>query len=192
MNFDSSFAHDYEVEIIHDFFGSLGKLQHVCYPGEGRMGQDLLDVHILPDIHMPWLGTFALGERMPNAINGMFSCPDPRTLCVVASGEGYLVRTDAPQIWEEIPATPVLDARPIQANGLLIFADFVQIVAYGPNGLAWVTPRLSWDGLKINEITPDTIYGTGWDAPIDAEVQFTVDLATGRCSGGARPLSDSG
>jgi hypothetical protein len=41
--------------------------------------------------------------------------------------------------------------------------------------------------LTITEISGDTLLGSGWDALADKEVQFEVELKTGKHTGGARP-----
>ena len=64
---------------------------------------------------------------------------------------------------------------------------FTSITALGPAGIAWTTERLSWEGLRITEIGAQHLLGFGWDAIGDKEVAFSVDLETGKHSGGARP-----
>jgi hypothetical protein len=77
--------------------------------------------------------------------------------------------------------------RVVRERGLLVFADYLVLTAWGRNGKLWATERLSWDGLRITEVTADEVRGFGWEAPADREVAFVVDLATGRHRGGARP-----
>jgi hypothetical protein len=57
-------------------------------------------------------------------------------------------------------------------------------VASGQHGLAWQTERQSWEGLRITGIDGDTLRGFGWNLMTDKEVEFTVDLLTGRHQGG--------
>jgi hypothetical protein len=75
----------------------------------------------------------------------------------------------------------------IAARGLLVFADFVTLRAFGRHSQAWQTGRLSWDGLRIVNVADDEIHGFGWDLRRDKEVEFVVDLATGGHRGGAAP-----
>lgn len=185
--FDLTFPHQYEVEESQELPSGHTKVKHIYFPdGSERGGQDGLLIKITPHAGGPWLGTFAFGA-FPKAVTGIYSCPDEGSVCVVSFGEGYIVKANNPTIWEEVDACPILDVHVIVPKRLLIFADFTAISAYGPKGLAWVTSRLSWDGLKITEATPSYIRGLAWDSPQEREVEFLVDVKTGRHEGGSSP-----
>ncbi|RKH93225.1 hypothetical protein D7Y04_41275 [Corallococcus sp. AB038B] len=79
---------------------------------------------------------------------------------------------------------PVTDVRAVPAAGVVVFADFTEMVAYGAEGLRWRTKRLSWDGLKIVQVTERSIIGEYWDMRTEATQTFEVDLATGAQKGG--------
>jgi hypothetical protein len=81
----------------------------------------------------------------------------------------------------------VVDLRVLSHQGLLLFAGFTSITALGNSGIAWTTDRLTWEGLTITAIDRGKLHGHGWDALADKEVPFTVDLKTGKHTGGARP-----
>lgn len=136
---------------------------------------------------MPWVGTFGSGYDSPYAVTGIYSHPDARSVCGISAGQGHIVRTDDPTIWEEVKAFPILDVRLIPIRQLLVFADFTEMTAYGLSGMEWKTSRLSWNGLKITEATPDFIQGLAWDAPQQQEVEFFVDVKTGHHKGGSNP-----
>ena len=53
------------------------------------------------------------------------------------------------------------------------------MVAYGPNGKAWETGRLSWEGFKILKVDDATLTGLGWDLMTDKEFEFEVNLRSG-------------
>ncbi len=88
-----------------------------------------------------------------------------------------------PSSWEPVGATPVRDVRPLQAQGILLFASFTDLFAYGEAGLMWRTERLVLDGLRIRDITGVLVTGDG-DAPGRATETFCVDLRTGARVGG--------
>ena len=92
-----------------------------------------------------------------------------------------------PQIWETVHLFPIRDVRVILERKLLVFVNFTTIAAYNSQGIAWTTDRLSWDGLKIIEVTDNYIRGLAWDSPQGRDVEFVVELATGRHKGGASP-----
>jgi hypothetical protein len=110
------------------------------------------------------------------------SSPDPSRVCVISGGAGYLVKADEPDIWEKIPIDPVLDVRLIPEHDLLVFSDFTGLVAFDSRGLAWRSPRVCGDELKIVSVTRETIEGTGFHPTnsIEPASRFVVDLKTGR------------
>jgi hypothetical protein len=73
---------------------------------------------------------------------------------------------------------------PAPTNNLLLFTGFHIIFAWGPDGEAWHTQRLSWEGIHITGIEGHTLHGTGWNMRTDMESLFTVDLRTGQHQGG--------
>jgi hypothetical protein len=129
--------------------------------------------------------TFALGFAEPTLPHGLWSCPNPAQLCAVAGGYAYIVQADEPAKWIQVPYRPVVSVHPIAEQNLLIFTSFYQLWALGPEGHAWETARLSWEGLRVTEIAGHNLHGFGWDLQTDREVPFTVDLTTGAHSGGA-------
>lgn len=180
---DATFVHKYRCERLAE----LPKLAwpHFFYPGASpRGGQDGILVKVCPCSGEPWLGTFAFGAFAPRGVSGIFTTPNPQGLCVVAKGAGYMVSVSSPAEWETVQATPIIDVHPVRARSLLVFATFTDLVAYGPSGMSWRTRRLSWDDLRITEVTDAVIRGEFWDIRSDATGNFTVDLATGHHEGG--------
>ncbi len=186
IQIDLTFPHRYEIEPEPELPSMPGKTKQMHYPGATEKGGGGIAVRITPVEGPSWIGTFASGNY-PKTLSGIFSCPDERSICVVSSGQAYIVRTDAPYLWEEVSLFPILGAYPIPQGNILVFADFTELTAYGAEGIAWVTPRLSWDGLKITEMTADYIKGFAWDSPQQREVEFLVEVRTGHYTGGSSP-----
>jgi hypothetical protein len=70
----------------------------------------------------------------------------------------------------------------VPEHQLLVFSDFTRLAAYGKGGLVWRSPRVCWDELKILNVTPDAIEGTGYD-PTNSNSglsRFVVDTKSGR------------
>jgi hypothetical protein len=111
--------------------------------------------------------------------------PNPDMLCVVSQGAGYIVSTSQPDIWEEVALAPIIDVRRVQAAGVVVFATYTEILAYGAEGVTWRTRRLSWDGLKIVSVDAKVLVGEYWDVRSEAMQHFQVDLVSGESSGGA-------
>jgi hypothetical protein len=146
-----------------------GALQLMVHPGSGgaRGGT------------VAFLATCARGFADPRMPSGLFSCPNPHHLCAVAGGYAYIVDTAAPETCVQIPLRPVVEIRALTDAALLIFIGFHSIVAWGREGLAWQTARLSSEGIRLIEVNKATLRGFGWDLQSDKEVEFTLDLRTG-------------
>jgi hypothetical protein len=183
---DITFAHSYECAQLTELPSRA--MPHFYYPGASTQGgKDGVLAEIHPENGEPWLGTFAFGLFAPKRPSGIFTTPNPDRLCVVAKGEGYLVSANAPSAWETVRATPIIDVRPVRAQGIIVFASLTDLVAYGPTGIKWRTKRLAWDNLQISEVTDSAIKGEFWDLRSEAMESFTVDLATGAHQGGIDP-----
>ena len=155
--------------------------RHFTYPREAEeVERGALEAMVRPAEDAPFLATFALGFADAAAPSGLWSCPNPDELCAVAGGYAYVVDTRTPERFTQIALRPVLEVRPLPAQKLLLFAGSYSLLAWGSAGLAWQTPRLSAEGLRITEIRDETLHGFGWDLMSDREVPFAVDLATGK------------
>jgi hypothetical protein len=131
-----------------------------------------------------FLATCALGFTSQAMPTGVFSCPNPEEMCAVAGGYAYVIDTALPEHSTHILLKPVVEVRPLVAQGLLLFVGFHSIIAWGQNGLAWESARLSWEGVRITSIDGDVLRGFGWNMMTDKEVAFSLDLLTGQHEGG--------
>lgn len=183
---DTTFPHDWQVEILESA-PLIAPGRHYIYPQaveEVERGALQIYFRSRPGAETA-MATFALGFDDPSLPFGIWSCPNPHQICAVAGGYAYVVDADRPDNWMQIPYRPVtwVDAAPKQK--LLLFASFHSLWALGVEGRAWETGRLSWEGLRVTRIDDRQVHGLGWDLETDLEVPFTVDLATGRHTGGA-------
>jgi hypothetical protein len=78
-----------------------------------------------------------------------------------------------------LPYRPVLQVRAVVAEGLLLFVGHHAILAWGPGGQAWESPKLSDEGVTIASIDGSVLRGSGWDMRSDREKPFALDLRTG-------------
>jgi hypothetical protein len=105
-------------------------------------------------------------------------------MCAVAGGYAYIVNTTTPERCTQVGLKPVVSVLESEAQGLLLFVGFHTILAWDTEGQAWETAKLSWEGVRIAEISDETVVGFGWDLMTDREVEFRVDLRTGEHTGG--------
>ncbi|MGB8479864.1 MAG: hypothetical protein WCE63_13690 [Acidobacteriaceae bacterium] len=183
---ETTFPHDWQVEIL-EAAPLIAPTRHYIYPQaveEVERGALQIYFRSRPEAETA-MATFALGFAEPSLPHGVWSCPNPRQMCAIAGGYAYLVDVNRPDEWMQIPYRPVtwVDAAP--EYKLLLFASFHRLWALGMEGKSWETSRLSWEGLRVTGIVGGQLQGFGWDLATDVEVPFTVDLTTGRHSGGA-------
>ncbi|HEY2859881.1 MAG TPA: hypothetical protein VGJ21_15780, partial [Terracidiphilus sp.] len=130
---------------------------------EDALARGALQVMIHPASGGTFLATCALGFTDPTMPTGVFACPDAVQMCAVAGGYAYVIDTAQPDQSTHIQLKPVVEVRPLVAQGLLLFVGFHSMLAWGCKGLAWESGRLSWEGVRITRIDGDTLHGTGWD-----------------------------
>ncbi len=127
----------------------------------------------------PFLATCALGFRDPATPTGLWSTPKPEEICAVAGGYAYLIDTTTPERFVMIPYRPVLEIRPLVREGMLLFVGHHSILAWGRNGQAWESEKLSDEGVTITGADGGILRGTGWEMIRDREKSFALDLRSG-------------
>jgi len=151
---------------------------------EDALARGALLLMVRPGTGGQYLVTCALGFRDPSMPTGVFGCPDPDQVCAVAGGYAYVASVDAPEKCAQVGMKPVVEVHPAIAAGLLLFVGFHTIQGWGKDGLVWETGRLSWEGVRVTEVSETEAVGFGWDLRGDVEVEFRVDLRTGEFNGG--------
>ena len=178
---DLSFPHHWQAEILAARPLILSP-RHFVYPRAAEeVERGALEVMIRPDAPnaQPFLATCALGFRDPAAPTGFWSTPEPEKICAVAGGYAYLVDTTVPERFTMIPYRPVLEVRAVVVEGLLLFVGHHSILAWGPNGQAWESAKLSDEGVTLAAIGGGVLRGEGWEMMSDSEKAFALDLRTG-------------
>jgi hypothetical protein len=127
----------------------------------------------------PFLATCALGFRDRSAPTGLWSTPDARVICAVAGGYAYLIDTLAPDRFTMIPFRPVMQIVPATAGGVLLFVGHREILAWGHEGRAWVSEKISDEGVTVESVDETFIYGTGWNMLKDCEIRFALNIHDG-------------
>ena len=186
-SFAGVFPHSWTAEILPRRPMIL-PARHYVYPAlVDEVEKGALEVLIQPGITgEPFLATCALGFRDPAAPTGLWSMPHPDWLCAVSGGYAYLVDTAHPESFVHLRYRPVLRVESYlpetkdAARGLLLFAGHHTILAWGYDGEAWESKRLSWEGVTVERMAEGRLHGSGWDLRTDSETPFTLDLATGQ------------
>ena len=139
-----------------------------------------LEAMVWPENAEPFLATCALGFRDPLVPSGLWSCPKPEEMCAVAGGYAYVIDTGRPERFTMIAYRPVLEVRAVAEAGLLLFVGHRSILAWGAEGQAWETARLSDEGVTITGVGDGLLRGTGWQMLADRETAFVVELSSGK------------
>ena len=181
---DFTFAHDWEAEVLASRPLILPSRQFVYPVQVDEVEHGALEIMIRPAGSGPFLATCALGFAGSAVPTGVWACPDAAWICTVAGGYAYLIDTRDPARWEQVVYRPVTAVIVVAEQHLLLFSSFHSLFAWGRDGKAWQTGRLSWDGIRITSIQRETLLGLGWDMKTDQELPFEVDLKTGKHSGG--------
>jgi len=170
----------------------IAPARQFTYPRQVAGEEDALErgallVLVHPAAGGDFLATCALGFSDPKLPSGIYACPNPREMCAVAGGYAYVVDTASPERSEHLALKPVVEVLPLPEHGLLVFVGFHAMAAWGADGLAWQTGRLSWEGIRLAGVEGDRLRGFGWDLMTDREAEFSVDLRTGEHTGGGFP-----
>ncbi len=182
------FAQDWSAEVLKTP-PLIAPARQFIYPQqiageEDALARGALQLMVRPASGGMFLATCALGFTNPAMPTGVFPCPNPREMCAVAGGYAYVVDTEQPEHCTHIPLKPVVEVRSLATNGLLLFVGFHSMIAWGRDGLAWESSKLSWEGIHITSIDGDLLQGMGWNMLTDREVPFSLDLLTGQHQGG--------
>jgi hypothetical protein len=183
-----SFPHDWRAEVLRQP-PLIAPARQFTYPRqvageEDALARGALHVLVHPAGTGNFLATCALGFSDPAMPTAIVSCPNPQELCAVAGGYAYIIDTASPEHSTHIPLKPVTGVLVLAGQGLLVFIGFHAIIAWGREGLAWQTARLSWEGIRITGVEGWELRGFGWNLMSDKEVAFSVDLRTGAHIGG--------
>lgn len=191
---EDAFAHTWQAEVLKAPPLIAPARQYtwpVAIPGEeDAMARGALQVMVRAGVEMggSFLANCALGFTDPTMPSGVWGCPAGEEICAVAGGYAYIANVRTPERCMQVPLRPVVAVDAAIEVGLLLFTGFQTIVAWGSDGLAWETGRLSWDGVRVTEVASREVRGFGWDLMADEEVPFRVDLRTGLATGGGYRL----
>jgi hypothetical protein len=181
---DLSFPHDWQAEILPARPAIL-PARHFIYPRDAEeVERGALEVLVKPQENgQPFLATCALGFRDPAVPTGIWSTPNARELCAVSGGYAYLIDTAEPERFTMIVYRPVLAVRALVDERLLLFVGHRSIIAWGTNGQAWETAKLSDEGVTIAVVENGVLRGSGWEMISDKEKAFAVELWSGKLRG---------
>ena len=128
-----------------------------------------------------WVGNFQSGRH---GFTGALPHPDGRTVIVVAGGQAYHVDPETRVLLRQFGGR-ISEVMKEQGRGLLIFADDLRLWAMSASGTRRETRRISWDGIRGLTLDGDSIVGEAHDPMSDSWCRFSVDVETGKVTGGS-------
>jgi len=180
IEIEQSFAQRWSAEVLGERPAILPR-RHYVYPREAEeVERGALEALVRPEGAELFLTTCALGFRDAAVPTGLWSCPRAEEMCAVAGGYAYVIDTGAPERFTMIAYRPVLEVRAVVEEGLLLFAGHRSILAWGHEGQAWESEKLSDEGVTITAIEGGVLRGMGWEMRADQETPFALDLRSGR------------
>jgi len=182
----SCFPHHWKAEIL-PARPLIVPTRHFVYPAQAEeVEHGALEVLIRPAVEpveksaaQEFLATCAVGFCDPAVPTGLWSAPRPEEICAVSCGYAYLIDTTAPERFTMIPYRPVIEILPAPAENLLLFVGHYSILAWGAEGQAWQSERLSSEGVTLAAVEDGILRGMGWDMMTDRETPFALDVRTG-------------
>jgi hypothetical protein len=131
-------------------------------------------------------GTHSIGNfvRGLTSLNLLKEHPNGTHVVIIAGGQGYVIEPNSMRLVETFGGAVVSAESHPSRNWLIMNFTNLSFAALGPDGWAWKSKRVSWDGMRKLRIVDGFIYGEGW-RPGDTWVPFSVDPDTGAVSGGS-------
>ena len=151
---------------------------------EDALARGAVNVVVRPAKGGSFLLTAALGFKDPSMPTGVYGCPDPEEICVVAGGYAYLAHVGEPERVTLLEMKPVVQVLECVEQRVLVFVGFTSLLGWDVGGAAWESRRLSWEGLRVTGVEDGALRGFGWDLMKDVEVEFVLDLKSGEAEGG--------
>jgi len=132
-----------------------------------RWGAPLVAL-IKPSAKPAWVAMFAAGGL--GSFRGVFATPASTKLAVVVGGLAYVIETARPPTEAAVLSDSVQAVAACGDPPLLLLVTHIDIVALAPSGVAWRTPRLCLDDLRVRRADRDGIVcsidntAAGWGA----------------------------
>src|SRR5690348_16637351 len=149
----------FEVEVLNELPGQGAELHY--FPPARSHGCDGVLLRVTPAGAASWSGLFA-AQPSGRYKTGVYSCPDPNALCVVSNGAGYMLDVRDPEGYQEIPVSPVLHVVPAVKVGVLVFANYTDVLAWDSKGRRWLAERVSYDGIRDLHVDSGVLRGLAW------------------------------
>ncbi len=141
-----------------------------------------LVVEITPESDARWIATLEAGGL--GGLTGLYATPSDSHLCALADGLAYLINAGSPADGAMPVHHQVSQVVSVDGCDLLLLVRFIDIVALGPDGVAWRSHRLAVDGLAVVGISSEAIVCSVDN--LGGSETITLDPSTGEQLSGTR------
>lgn len=124
----------------------------------------------------PWVGLLPHGGL--GGVSGVFAMPGSSSLCVSVGGLAVVLNVDHPDAGAVVESA----AQQIVASGnhdLLLVSTFTDLTAFNSDGIAWQSPRLVLDDLRVLSADGPTIQCSGTGLESLSHELIEIDAKTG-------------
>lgn len=157
----------------------------LAVPGEeDALARGALWLEVNPVAGGTFLAQCALGFAGAGVCTGVWATPHADDLLAVAGGYAYRIPTRDPERTQLLPLRPAVAVHTVANPPALVLVGFHALYVLTAQD-AWVSPRLSWEGIAVTEIKDGILHGTGWHMRTDRELSFSLDLRSRELTGGA-------
>ena len=188
MNVDVPYSYTYEVDPEFPGNGDWG-CPVVGYDATGEPSSTFdshwgapFVVRLSPSEGQMWVAMLPGGGL--GRLREAFTTLVPYLFGVVVDGRVYLLDVRSPGASAQIVRDPVEQVVTVTDPPLLLFVGYADIVALGPAGIAWRTPRLCLDDLRVLEAGSAGIVCSCTNLASTASI--TLDPVTGEQLDGPR------
>ncbi len=151
----------------------------ISFPAPNAFREGVV-VRFMPERGQPWIGNFARGIGGVTALRPELGA---RSIIVAASGAGYVVNAEARQLVCETRCA-VKSIRYEDDLGLVVVSDGLSFEALSKTGVAWLSGRVSWDGMRNVRRQGARLEGEAYSPIEDEWSPFTLDLRNGNFTSG--------
>jgi hypothetical protein len=185
MELQSEFDSEYYASI--EDYSMVPPAVRCVAPGAGARE---IHVSVFPRVADAWVGAFAAPDPgVKGALTALLGTPSKAGLLVVERGTGFYGQVGDPQSFGVLPlGRPFIGWRASPEHEVLALYSPWEVLVLDSHGVRWVSERLSFDGLLVEGIDAESVWGTA--DPGDFEPTFfRLDLHNGERTEGSFPFS---
>jgi hypothetical protein len=131
-----------------------------------------------------WVGNFRGGLYGASGVLAVLGRPDQAL--VLANGQAYVIEPETAALVRAFGGQ-IADVFSVPDHDSMILGNGLWFECVGPEGLRWMTRRLSWDGMMEVALHGQQLHGRAFNPIDDTWSPFEVDIDTGEVTGGSYP-----